>query len=132
MASPVNEGGRSSLLLVLNRLHARGVPQWIDYGFVERVANGVVFVPFGALLAFLLPSRRRWLAVVLPATASVWVEVVQHIALPRRLAGGWDEPAHTTGALLGAVTVVSAMALTSRPAAPEPAPAVDPVVTRPS
>ena len=130
--SPVDEGGRSGLLLALEKLHARGVPQWVDYVFVERAANVVMFVPFGALLAFLLPPRRWWLGVALPAMGSVLVEVVQHVGLPRRFASGWDVVANTTGALLGAVMVVAVMALLSRRAAPGPARVVDPVVTRPS
>ena len=128
--SPVDEGGRSALLLVLDRLHARGIPQRVDYGFVERAANVVMFVPFGALLAFLLAPRRRWLAVALPATASLLVEGVQHVALPRRFASGWDVLANTTGALLGAVAVVAVMALLRRRTGPGPVHVVDPVVRR--
>lgn len=104
--SPVDESGRSTLLAVLDRLHARGVPQWVDYSFVERGANVVMFVPFGVLLAILLPRGYRWLAVVLPASMSLLVEVVQHLALPRRYASGWDVVANTTGALVGAVLAV--------------------------
>lgn len=128
--SPVDEAGRSTLLLTLERLHARGWPRWVGYAFVERAANVLMFVPFGALLGFLLPPRRRWLAVVLPATASVLVEVVQHLALPLRLASGWDVVANATGAALGVLLVVGIMALPKRRTAP--APDVDLVVRRPS
>ncbi len=105
--SPVDESGRSALLAVLDRLHARGVPRWVGYSFVERTANVAMFVPFGALLAVLLRPRRRWLAVVLPASMSLLVELVQHLALPLRYSSGWDVVANTTGALIGATLVVA-------------------------
>lgn len=105
--SPVDESGRSALLAVLDRLHARGVPRWVDYTFVERSANVVMFVPFGVLLAVLLPRRRRWLAVALPAAMSLLVELVQLLALPLRYSSGWDVLANTTGALVGATLVVA-------------------------
>lgn len=104
--APVDASGRSGLLAVLERLHERGVPTWLDFSFVERVANVVMFVPYGALLVVLLPVRRWWLAVVLPAATSVLVETAQHAFLPRRVASGWDVTTNTAGALLGAGLVV--------------------------
>lgn len=109
--TPVDEGGRSTLLLTLERLHARGVPTWVDYVLVERAANVVMFLPLGALLALLLPPRRRWSAVPVLAAVSLLVELVQHVALPQRSATGWDVLANTTGAVAGVVLVATAMAL---------------------
>lgn len=118
--SPVDEGGRSTLLTVLERLHERGVPRWLDYSFVERAANVVMFVPFGALLVVILPPRRWWLALVLPALTSALVEIVQHVALPQRVSSGWDVLANTAGAALGAVAAAVVLALLRRrvPAGP--------------
>lgn len=103
--SPVDSSGRPAVLRALSALHERGVPQWVDYSFVETAANVVMFVPYGALLAVLLPTGRRWLAVVVPALTSVLVEVVQLVALPQRFASGWDVVANTSGAAVGVLLV---------------------------
>ena len=105
---------------------ARVTVTWWDNWF-DPVANVVLFLPLGVLLALLLPPRRRWVAVPVLATASVLVELVQHVALPRRFATGWDVLANTTGAVLGVVLVVVSMALLRRRAAPDPGPVTVPV-----
>ena len=99
----VDESAGASLLAVLGRLQARGLPTWVDYAFVESTANVVMFLPYGALLAALLPARLWWLAVALPASTSVLVETVQHLLLPQRFASGWDVVANTAGAAVGVV-----------------------------
>lgn len=111
--SRVDEAGGPTLLAVLERLHDRGVPTWLDYAFVERAANVVMFVPFGVLLVVVL-APRWWLAVVVPALVSATVELVQHVALPQRVAGVQDVLANTAGAALGAVAAVGVLALVRR------------------
>lgn len=112
--SPVDESGRPGLLATLDRLHARGLPLWVDYSFVETAANVVMFVPYGALLAVLLPVRRWWLAVLVPLLTSVLVETVQLTFLPRRFASEWDVVANTAGAVAGVVVVAVVLAALSR------------------
>ncbi len=103
--SPVDASGRPAVLRALSELYERGLPQWVDYSFVETAANVVMFVPYGALLALLLPTGRRWLAVVVPALTSVVVETVQLVALPQRFPSGWDVVANTAGAVVGVMLV---------------------------
>lgn len=111
--SPVDAAGGSTLVTVLERLHDRGVPLWVDYAFVERAANVVMFLPLGVLLVVVL-TRRRWLAVALPALASTAVELVQLVALPQRVASVQDVLANTSGAVLGAALAVGVLALLGR------------------
>ncbi len=111
--SRVDEAGGPALLAVLERLHDRGVPGWLDYAFVERAANVVMFVPFGVLLAVVL-APRWWPAVALPALLSATVELVQHAALPQRVAGVQDVLANTAGAALGASAAVGVLTLLRR------------------
>lgn len=118
--SPVDESGRSGLLETLAWLHARGLPLWVDYSFVERAANVVMFVPYGALLAVLLPVRRWWLAVLIPFLTSVLVETVQLTFLPRRFASEWDVVANTAGAVVGVVLVAGVLGAVRRWSPAEP------------
>ncbi|MFD1720852.1 VanZ family protein [Amnibacterium endophyticum] len=85
----------------LQELHERGVPRFIDYGFVEFAANIVFFVPVGFLGGLLLPLRFSWLAVIAGGLFSAAIETTQLLLLPGRVASLADVVANTSGALIG-------------------------------
>ncbi|WP_457316125.1 VanZ family protein [Sinomonas sp. RB5] len=70
-------------------------------GEVEAAANVLVFVPLGFLGAQLLPSGRRWLAIVLSCLLSTGIEVVQAAFISTRLGTPRDVLTNTSGALAG-------------------------------
>jgi glycopeptide antibiotics resistance protein len=86
---------------ILVALHARGVPTFVDYAFVEFSANIGFFVPVGFLLAILITRRLQWLAVLCAAVLSTGVEVAQWLFLPGRVASAADVLANTIGAAIG-------------------------------
>jgi glycopeptide antibiotics resistance protein len=92
---------------VLQELHQRGVPTFVDYGFIEFTANIVFFVPVGFLLGILLPYRFWFLAVVFGAVLSVAVETAQGLFLPGRVSSLADVLANTTGAVVGCTVAVA-------------------------
>lgn len=67
-------------------------------GWIEFVANIVLFLPLGVLLTLLL--GRAWIALVLAVTLSVAVELVQFV-LPARLPSVRDVLANSFGAAAG-------------------------------
>lgn len=67
-------------------------------GWIEFVANIVLFLPLGVLLTLLL--GRVWIALVLAVTLSVAVELVQFV-LPARLPSVRDVLANGLGAAAG-------------------------------
>lgn len=129
---PRQPAGGGWLEEALAWLHARGLPAWVTYDVIEIAANVVLFVPFGAFVAFALlgsQSRRATtgslserseskgsnaLPLLIPTTLglalSLAIEFVQAEFLPARFATVSDLVANTSGAFLGAVlTVVMAM-----------------------
>lgn len=125
--APVDEPVADGLADVIAWLHAHGVPTWFGYRAIEASANVLMFVPFGVLLALLLPSRLRVLAVAVPVGLSLGVELAQAVWLPRRVATGWDVLMNSTGAALGAAVV--SLAAGRRPRGrrrPRPSPARPP------
>ncbi len=101
--TPVDRGLDSYLDAVLRRLHAHGVPSFVDYDFVEFTSNIAFFVPLGFLAAFFLPYRRWWIAVAGAAVLSSLVETTQGLFLPGRFADVTDVIGNTSGALIGAL-----------------------------
>lgn len=72
----------------------------LPQGWIEFVANILLFVPLGFLLTALSP--RPWWGVVLAVTVSVGVELVQ-VLLPARLPSPRDVLANALGAGVGAM-----------------------------
>ena len=61
---------QNAVLRLLEVLHRNGIPSWFGYGEVEFLANVGMFVPFGFLVALLLPQRLSILTgKLLPNTA---------------------------------------------------------------
>jgi len=113
-AAPVDRGSRAGLVALLARLHAVGLPPWVDYGTVEFSANVVYFVPLG-LLVVLLAGGGSWrLATALGFGVSVVIEVAQDLFLPARVASVDDVLSNTAGACLGALLGVLTLAWMAR------------------
>lgn len=73
---------------------------WFGTGWIEFIANIVLFIPLGFLLTLLF--RRPWLGASLALTLSVAVELAQ-LLLPGRFASPRDVLANALGAALGAL-----------------------------
>jgi glycopeptide antibiotics resistance protein len=103
--SPVDQDSAVALKAVLRKLHGIGIPGWINYAFIETLANILLFVPFGLLAAAWLPERRIWWAAASGIAASCVVEAAQATLLPNRFATIYDVTANSLGAALGCLAV---------------------------
>lgn len=119
----MDRGASRSIAGLLARLHAHGVPGWVNYALVEFTANIALFLPVGLLGVVLLGSARWWLAVLAGFTASGLIELGQLVFLPARFATPLDMLANTTGAALGALL---ALLLLAAAGARSPKPPVEP------
>lgn len=82
---------------------------WFGSGWIEFIANIVMFAPLGFLLTLLLP--RRWHGLALAIALSVAAELVQAV-IPLRQPSGRDILANALGAGMGALL---AWVITRRP-----------------
>lgn len=73
---------------------------WFGSGWIEFVANILMFAPLGFLLTLLL--RHHWYGVAIAVALSVAAELVQAV-IPSRQPSARDILANTMGAALGAV-----------------------------
>jgi len=123
--TPVDQGGRASLLSILDWLHNHGVPEWLGYRWVEFAANIVLFMPVGLLGVVLIGARRWWLTFLSGFLLSCLIETGQLLFLPSRFPSRADILANTTGAVFGALLALLALAVLrvlSRPRVPVVAP----------
>ncbi|MGY4859462.1 VanZ family protein [Cryobacterium sp. AP23] len=104
--TPVDRGAAGTITSVLARLHAHGVPDWVNYQLVEYSANIALFLPVGLLGVVLVGASRWWLAVAAGFTVSCLIESSQRVFLPSRFATILDVMANTTGAVFGALLAV--------------------------
>jgi glycopeptide antibiotics resistance protein len=86
---------------VLAWLHSSGIPDVVDFRFVERGANLLLFVPLGALLAAQLHRRHWWIALVAGIALSGFIELGQALLLPGRFATWSDILTNSAGAVIG-------------------------------
>ena len=99
--TPIDQPVAGLLDRVIGALHERGMPAFIDYDFVEFVANVALFVPIGIAFGLALPTR-WWLAMLLSGPVlSAAIEVAQRELLSERYASVADVVANTVGATLG-------------------------------
>lgn len=101
--SPVDQPMQEQLADILNTLHRRGVPGWIDYNFVESAANVGLFIPVGFVTCFAFPERRWWQVSALGLLISGIMELGQLLFLHDRFASLVDLLTNTLGALAGAL-----------------------------
>jgi glycopeptide antibiotics resistance protein len=93
-----------------------GAPTAFGWASLERVANLLVFVPLGALIALLVPARLWAVGAVAGAGLSVVIEATQFFFLPDRDASWRDLAINSIGAAVGAVLVVLGRLLRARSA----------------
>lgn len=98
--SPVDRPVYGDVLKVLAWLKDRGLPAWVGYNDVERLANVALFVVPGLAASLLLARRRWWLALVLCIGFSAVMELTQ-LFLPARSASADDVLLNGIGALIG-------------------------------
>lgn len=89
------------VLRFVDVLHRYGVPTWFDYAEVEFLANIIMFIPFGFIVALLFPVKLAWLAVVASFLFSTGIENVQREFLDERIYDVRDIVANTVGGVVG-------------------------------
>ncbi|WP_456599322.1 VanZ family protein [Blastococcus sp. SYSU DS0616] len=107
-------GARRTVLAGVEALFA----PWLDTvprRPVEVLANMLLFVPVGALAAWVLRRRGPLLPLALGAAASALIELAQ-VALPGRIPDVVDVAANAVGTVLGVALVRVHLAARSRPA----------------
>ena len=93
------------ILAVLARWVAiPGLPAELVYDTLEVAANVALFVPFGVLVAIVVPRLRVWSTTLAGLGTSLLIEGVQ-LALPTRHSTVSDLVANTAGAFLGATAI---------------------------
>jgi glycopeptide antibiotics resistance protein len=114
--SPVDAPVQGQLASVLRFLHARGIPAWFNYQFVEASANVGLFIPFGAVAALAYPKKHLWQLGILGLIVSGCIELGQLLFLHNRFASALDLVTNTGGAVIGALLVATALkCLQARP-----------------
>ncbi|AOX45404.1 hypothetical protein BJP65_05960 [Microbacterium sp. BH-3-3-3] len=71
---------------------------------LDVIANVVFLIPFGVLLARLLPGH-PWLLLGIAWTVPLLVEIAQGVFLPGRTSSAIDVAANTLGGVMGAIGV---------------------------
>lgn len=71
---------------------------------VDFALNVLLFLPFGVLLALLLP-RRPWAVLVIAWAVPLLIEAAQGLFLPGRVSSVFDVVANTAGSLTAALFV---------------------------
>ncbi len=96
--TPVDRGATGLL-----RAISQAVP-WLTYDLIETTANVALFVPFGALLALVLPLHRG-LVVPLALATTLVIESGQALLLAQRTPSLRDIVANVLGAVIGLAIV---------------------------
>lgn len=109
--SPVDRPVAGLLARVLDELHERGVPAFVDYTFVEFTANVAFFVPVGIAIGLALPLRAFFVMFLLGPAVSIAVELIQGAFLEARYATVHDVVANAIGATLGVAIALALRAL---------------------
>lgn len=105
--TPVDRPFDGDLLNFLRWLRSLSIPQFIaSFTSVEFMANIVLFMPFGIILAVRLPRMFWWVALPAGAVLSSLIELVQGTFLPERVFDVRDIVANSCGALIGALAVI--------------------------
>ena len=99
--TPVDRPVAGRLQGVLFALHTAGLPQLINYNFVEFASNILMFAPIGALAALAFPTFHRGRIILAAFLASCCIEAGQLLFLHDRLPSAMDLVANTSGAMLG-------------------------------
>lgn len=105
--TPVDRGAGGELVMkALRRLHRWGIPEWVDYGFVEAASNVLLFVPLGALVVWIMGPGYWWVGAAAGLLLSCLIELAQFAFLPARYPTIADVLANTAGAALGGLLIL--------------------------
>ncbi|MET4589366.1 VanZ family protein [Arthrobacter sp. 754] len=107
--SPVDQPVQGQLSALLRFLHARGIPGWFNYQFVEASANVVLFIPLGAVASLAFAEKRWWQIGALGLIVSGIMELGQLLFLHNRFASPLDVVTNTGGAVIGALLAAAAL-----------------------
>jgi len=99
--TPVDRPVAGRLQAMLFALHHSGLPELINYSFVEFASNILMFTPIGMLAALSFPAFHRGRIVLSAFLASCCIELGQKLFLPDRFPSAMDIVANTAGAMLG-------------------------------
>lgn len=97
MDRPVQGEIAGTLLL----LHAYGIPGWINYAFIEAIANVVLFIPVGIAATLAFPRRKWWQNAALGLLVSACMELGQLLFLSSRYASPLDIMTNSAGCAAG-------------------------------
>ena len=103
--SPVDKPIQGQLTAFLFFLHGHGMPDWINYGFVEASANVAMFVPVGILAFLAFPRKQWWQVAAFGLLVSGCMELGQALFLDDRFASPGDLVTNTVGAVIGCLLV---------------------------
>ncbi|MFJ5698458.1 VanZ family protein [Arthrobacter sp. NPDC093139] len=103
--TPVDRPVAGKLQTVLFALHAAGLPQLINYNFIEFASNILMFTPIGVLAALAFPAFHRERIILAAFLASCGMEAGQLLFLHDRFPSAMDLVANTSGAMLGLWTL---------------------------
>lgn len=111
-----------TLTVVSGQMNELGASDRAQGSGLEFAANIALFVPFGLLLALVLPRQRWWLAVLGGLAVSSLAELVQEVFLPGRSGTVSDVVANTAGTVIGVGLSLAVAARVSRwrESSPEP------------
>lgn len=107
--SPIDQPVQGQLAGLLKFLHARGVPGWFNYQFVEASANVVLFIPLGAAASLAFVEKRWWQIAASWLTVSGVMELGQFLFLHNRVASPLDLVTNTVGAVIGVLVAAAAL-----------------------
>ncbi|BCW64210.1 VanZ family protein [Arthrobacter sp. StoSoilB22] len=99
--TPVDKPILGTLSRVLKYVHRLGVPDWIDYHFIEASANVAMFIPLGILAALPLPTKPWWYLAAIGLLASLCMEFGQLVFISARFSSLVDVVTNTCGAVIG-------------------------------
>lgn len=99
--TPVDRPAAGRLQAALFALHHAGLPDLVDYSFVEFSSNILLFTPIGVLAALAFPVFHRGRIVLAAFLASCGMELGQKLFLHDRFPSAMDIVANSAGAMLG-------------------------------
>lgn len=105
--SPIDQPFQGQLSTVLKTLHRYGIPNWVNYKFVEASANVALFIPFGFISALAFPKKPWWWMGAFGLVLSGCMELGQHLLVHDRFASPLDLVTNASGAVIGALLAVT-------------------------
>lgn len=101
--SPVDAPAQGVIADVLNFLHARGIPGWVNYSLMEKSANVALFIPLGFAACLAYPDKGWWQNAALGLAVSGCMELGQLLFLHNRFSSVADLVTNFGGCVIGAL-----------------------------